>query len=252
MINSTDGLLSIVVPAYNEEKNLEPTIVNLTKASHKLKGSYEIIVVDDNSTDQTESVARRLEQKYPSVRLIKNTVNLGFGGAYKRGVENARLSYVLMVPGDDAYPISSLERIFEKVGSADIVMSYTSNLQVRSFGRRLISKGFVHIMNLLFGLRLKYYNGVSVLPTTTAQNIKFSSGFSYAAENLVRLIKLRGFTYEQVPCEITERKDGKSSALRLKNIWSVFSGVSKLLVDVYCLSRFKTKPDMAKEDQKVF
>jgi nucleoside-diphosphate-sugar epimerase/glycosyltransferase involved in cell wall biosynthesis len=242
--------LSIVVPAYNEEKNLEPTITHIIAASPYLIGQFEIIIVNDCSNDQTGAVAECLVKTYPFVRVVHSSTNLGFGGAYKEGVQKAVLDYVLMVPGDDAYPIASLERIFAKVGSADIVMSYTTNMEIRSWSRRLISDTFVFAMNILFQLRLKYYNGVTVLPTATAQTLQFSSGFSYAAENMVRLIKLHRFSYEQVPCEITERKMGKSSALKAKNIWSVLTGVTALVLEVYgagIRGLFKNENDSAKK-----
>ena len=83
-------------------------------------------------------------------------------------------------------------------------------------------------MNLLFGLRLKYFNGVSVLPTAIARDMKSSDSFGYAAENLVRLIKLRGLSYAEVPVEITERKAGKSKAFAFKNIYLLLRGLYTL------------------------
>jgi hypothetical protein len=88
-------------------------------------------------------------------------------------------------------------------------------------------------MNLLFGLKLKYFNGVTVLPTLVARELKPSDGFSYAAENLVRLIKLFRYDYIEIPAAITERKSGQSKAFKFKNIRSVFLGVGRLFIDVH-------------------
>lgn len=225
--------LSIVIPAYNEAGNLEATIKNIQAASSVLRGDYEAIIVNDCSKDQTAEIANRLVQENPKIRVIHNSENLGFGGSYKRGLESARLANTVMIPGDDAYPVESLKAIFENVGTAKIVMTYTTNMDVRPLNRRLISKGFVVFMNFLFGLRLKYYNGVTVLPTAVAQALRPSDGFSYAAENLVRLIKLRHFSYTQVPCVITERKAGKTKAFSPKNIFDVLRGISNLWLDVF-------------------
>jgi dolichol-phosphate mannosyltransferase len=225
--------LSVVIPAYNEAGNLEATIDHILEAAKVLKGELEIIVVNDCSTDGTADLADRLSEKHSTLRVIHNPENLGFGGSYKRGLRDARMFNTVMIPGDDAYPVASLVAIFEKVGRAQIVMTYTTNLEVRPLSRRLISRGFVVFMNVLFGLRLKYYNGVTVLPTAVAQAMRPSDGFSYAAENLVRLIKLRRFTYEQVPSVITERKTGQTKAFSPKNIQAVLSGIGQLWMDVY-------------------
>ncbi len=225
--------LSVVIPAYNESGNLHATIHHILEASHVLSGQLEIIIVNDCSKDNTGEIAESLKAQHKMIRVIHNPQNLGFGGSYKRGLEEATLANTVMIPGDDAYPVESLKAIFEKVGSAKIVMTYTTNMEVRPLGRRLISKGFVVFMNMLFGLRLKYYNGVTVLPTPTAQALRSSDGFSYAAENLVRLIKLREFSFAQVPCIITERKAGQTKAFSPKNVWNVIKGISNLWLDVY-------------------
>lgn len=233
--------LSIVVPAYNEQVNLEPTVLHIIEASNLLNAEFEIIIVNDCSKDNTAGVADQLAQKFKFVRVLNNSVNLGFGGAYKRGVEESRMAYTIMIPGDDAYPVTALNTIFSKVGTADMVMSYTTNMQVRPLIRRVISRSFVVFLNILFGLKLKYYNGVSVLPTLMAQNMKSSDGFGYAAENVVRLIKIHQYTYAQVPVEITERKDGKSNAFNAKNIWLVVRGLILLTKDVYFAGGYSPK-----------
>lgn len=233
MSKSFADSLSVVIPAYNETGNLEATIDHVMEAASVLRGELEIIIVNDCSTDSTGDLAESLKNRYNVIRVIHNTNNLGFGGSYKRGVQEARFANTVMIPGDDAYPVPSLVSIFEKVGSAKIVMTYTTNLEVRPLKRRLISRGFVLFMNLVFGLRLQYYNGVTVLPTATAQNMRSSNGFSYAAENLVRLIKLHDFSYVQVGTSITERKAGQTKAFSLKNIGTVFRGITNLWIDVY-------------------
>ena len=225
--------ISIVVPAFNEVDNLPSTIRRIIAAIVPLGTEFEVIIVNDCSTDETGSVADRLGHEFANVRVIHNAVNLGFGGAYKRVVEEAQLAYTIMIPGDDAYPLDSLRAIFAKVGTADVVVSYTVNMQVRSPLRRFISHTFSFVMNTLFGLRLKYFNGVSVLPTEYARELRSSDSFGYAAENLVRLIKIHGFSYTQVPVEITERKAGRSKAFTLRNIWLLSLGILDLLTDVY-------------------
>jgi glycosyltransferase involved in cell wall biosynthesis len=236
MDKAFNNSLSIVVPAFNEAENIEATIVNIMEASGSLPGDFEIIVVNDCSTDQTRQISEQLSAKYRALKVINNPSNLGFGGSYKRGLEEAMMANTIMIPGDDAYPRPSLCAIFEKVGTSKILMTYTTNTEVRPIGRRIISQMFVTGMNLIFGLRLKYYNGVTVLPTVTAQKMNPSDGFSYASENLVRLIKLHQYSYQQIPAIITERKAGQTKAFSSKNILSVVRGVIQLWLDVYVRS----------------
>ena len=110
-----ENSLSVVVPAYNEERNLEGTIQNIWLAAKALPGPFEVVIVNDRSSDRTGEIADKLAARDPRIRVIHNAVNLGFGGSYKRGLAEARMACVVMIPGDDAYPEPSLVEIFKNV-----------------------------------------------------------------------------------------------------------------------------------------
>ena len=127
--------------------------------------------------------------------------------------------------------------MFDQVGEADIISHYTSNLEVRLPSRRIISRIYTGLMNFLFGLRLTYFNGPTIQRREVIQNVKITTnGFAFLSEIMVRLIR-SGHSYIQIGTPIRDRQHGSSSALRPKNVISVFKTVSMLFWDVNVINR---------------
>jgi len=117
---------TIIVPAYNEEAGL-PII--LEKICKVVDGSYEVLVVDDGSSDRTADVAR----EFPC-RLIRHKVNKGKGEAMRTGIQNAAAESVIFIDADDTYPVETIPRMAEALKTYDMV--YGS----RAFGRHNIPR----------------------------------------------------------------------------------------------------------------
>lgn len=105
--------LSIVIPAYNEEWRLPPTLLDMVDYFDGRDLNYEIIVVDDGSTDRTAEVVKRLERIRNQVCLIQLPQNRGKGFAVKTGVLNSHGKYVLLADADGSTPIREIERLEE-------------------------------------------------------------------------------------------------------------------------------------------
>lgn len=225
--------LFVVIPALNEEINLAPTVEMVRNVAPKYFQDHEIAVFNDGSSDRTGAIADELGKKYPNVRVIHHDRPKGLGYIYKAGVKLSQSEYVIMVPGDNEGLPESFEKIFSMAGQSNIVIPYTANLVVRPLSRQIISRLFVKILNVLFRLRLRYYNG-SVLHKTEIINsidIKTDS-FAYQAEALVKLIK-KGHPYVEVGVNIQLRPTGGSKALHWKNIVRVSTTIFDLTREIY-------------------
>ena len=220
---------SFVVPCYNEEPHLAGTVAEVAAAAAEAGlESYEIVMVDDGSTDGTRAVMERLAAADARLRPVVNPRNLGFGGAYKAGVAAAGGTYVMMIPGDNAHPAGGIAPILRCAGQADMVIPYVTNAGVRSIGRRLASRGFVWLMNALFGLDVPYYNGLVVHRLDLLREIEIETdGFAYQAEAIVKLLK-RGAGYTTVGVEISARETGTTQAFRPSNVVRVLRALWNL------------------------
>jgi len=220
-----------VVPCFNEEDNVGPTVDSI-RAAASGKRPFEIVLVDDCSTDGTLARMQALAAADPRIRVVHNPVNLSLGGAYKRGVAVAEADYVIMIPGDDGFPAPSIAEILRHAGEADIVIPVVTNSAVRTWYRAMASRGFTTLLNWLFWLDVGYYNGAVLHQTARLHTIEIrTNSFAYQAEAMVKLIA-RGATYVHCYVPIQERAAGRSSALSWKNQLAVWRTIVHLVADV--------------------
>ncbi len=235
--------VTFIVPCYNEAKNISGTLAEID-AAFRASGlaSYEIVVVDDCSTDNTGEIVAARAASDPRVRLVTNKQNLSLGGAYKVGVKTAHGTYVIMVPGDNAHPHDGITPILQQAGKADIIIPYVRNPHARSWLRRMGSRAFTSLVNALFGLDVPYFNGLVLHKTALLRTIDIrANDFAYQAEALVKLLR-NGASYSKIPVDIAERAEGHSSALRPRNIYRVIKTILSLWVSV----RLSPRGDRAK------
>ena len=106
--------LSVIVPAYNEEKNLQANIKKFSQYLEKQDYDYEIIIVNDGSTDQTAAIAGMLEREIKNTRYINNAVNQGKGSVVKQGLMVGLGDYRLFLDADGATPIEHIDQVWPK------------------------------------------------------------------------------------------------------------------------------------------
>jgi dolichol-phosphate mannosyltransferase len=226
--------LSIILPAYCEAGNILPTLENVTSGLAGLPIVYEILVIDDGSTDGTADLVRANAARFGNVRLLVNPRNMGFGWTYRRGVEAAAYDHVVMVHGDNAWSAETLHTFFERTGDADVIIGFTRDMwKSRPWNRTLASKSFTLVVNLITGRHLRYYNGLQIHPARVLKSLTIeSTGYGFQAEVLAKSLRLTE-TYIEVPMDVMERKEGESKAFKVKNAVDVF----KTLVRLYGLQR---------------
>jgi glycosyltransferase involved in cell wall biosynthesis len=227
------------VPALNEEQVVEKVVREIWSVVDASIQTYEIILVDDGSTDRTGSIMDRVTADLPHTRTLHNSPNIGLGASYARGLSEAKLDYVMMLCGDGGLPAASLQPIFAKIGSADIVIPYMVNLrEIKTPLRYAISRAYTLLINLLFGYNLRYYNGLPVHRRSSLEQISItSSGFAFQAEILIKLLRL-GHTFVDVGVEGVEPTN-RSTAFHLKNLLSVGTTLYKLVREI---RRFSSAP----------
>ena len=182
--------VSVFVAAYNEVDNLGPTVETRPRALAETVDEYEIIVVDDGSTDGTGEVADALAAANPRVVVIHNPGNRGLGLrlACAPSRPPAWRSFVF-IPGDNTWPYPSCATCSAAWVTADIVTSYPTNSEIRVPARRVLSSAFTAGLNLLFGLNLRYYHGLTIYPTEFLRSNAITTyGFASMAEALLRAI----------------------------------------------------------------
>jgi len=223
MQNAAAGSVTFFVPCLNEEGNVGRAIDDIIGVMRERNRTFEVLVVDDASTDKSVAEIEERCRRYPKarIRLIRNPICRGLGANYFLGAEEAEGDYYMMICGDAAELPESIRMILAEVGKAEIIVPYLGMKDTRAKSRRVLSWTFTTLVNLLSGHRLRYYNG-PVLHRT--QNIRRyparTSGFGYQAELLCWLLD-QGTSYQQIQISNSERESGFSKAFTQRNFVSV-------------------------------
>jgi len=221
-------MLSILIPAFNEESTIHNSVLEVLSAVNTLSIDYELILIDDGSADSTYDIMLYIYKNYENIKLIRNDKNIGLSSIYKLALENASGEYFTWVPSDLSHNAQSLINVYKLIGVSDILLPIPINPNVRNLFRRIISNIYIYLINIISGNKIAYYNGLSVHKTSLLKSITIiDTGFGFQAEIICKLLR-NGCTYTVVPTKIEERSDGKSKAISIKNILSIFKMLTVL------------------------
>ncbi|MDP3770293.1 MAG: glycosyltransferase [Candidatus Sungbacteria bacterium] len=232
--------LTIIIPAYNEEKRLPPTLERVLRhLTVHYQGMYEIIVVDDGSADGTSKSVEAFINKYENVRLVCLGQNKGRGVAVREGVSLAQGNLVLEMDADGSVGEEAITRFVAYMNThADIDMLIGSRniagakiLVPQPFMRRLLGYVFFIMAMFLFGwwdFRDRV-NGFKMFRKAAANDIfshQHETGFLAEAE-VVIIATRRNWKYELLPVLWTDYRDSRIRPMR--DSWRSFWGMFEIL-----------------------
>src|SRR5580693_6203244 len=218
--------LSVVVPARDEEGSIEQTVGEIVKALMEERIPFEIVVVDDGSTDRTAAQVRQLMERYPDVRLVNNTGRHGFGMAVRAGLAQASGEAMAVMMADGSDSPEDLVRYYRKVqegydcafGSRFMHGSRIVDYPAHKLAMNRLANWFIRIL-----FRLRYNDITNAFKCYRREAIEgmqplISPHFNLTVEMPLKAI-VRGYSYAVVPISWTNRKTGMSK-LKIKEMGS--------------------------------
>ncbi len=211
----TNVVVSVVIPAYNEEEGIEKVLTELK--SLDLGKNSEIIVVDDGSTDQTFAKA-----SIQGVKVIRHEQNLGYGAALKTGIRHAKNGIIVIIDADGSYPTKNIPLILENAKDADMVVGARIGKKVHIPLFRRPAKWFINkLANRLSGTRIPDLNsGLRAMRKEILERFYsiIPSGFSFTT-TLTLAFLTNGYSVKFIPIEYYKRK-GKSKIHPIKDTFN--------------------------------
>jgi glycosyltransferase involved in cell wall biosynthesis len=207
--------ISVVFPAYNEEGNIRLTINRALTALRPLFDQFELLIINDCSTDQTGAIADALAAAHNQIRVIHNPRNIGQGANILAGFQHARYGLLLHNGMDYPFHLDDLAKMLPLLAEADIVVATRTGRPGYTFYRKMISIVNLKLLNLLFGLALRDYSFVQLYRKSVWDEIAprmeaRSTGF-LAPEALIRAYDM-GFRIQQIDIEYHARLHGQATA----------------------------------------
>ena len=216
--------ISIILPAYNEEANVKSAVERVSAVARQLGMDYEIILVNDGSTDRTGEIARELAEHIPNFRLVEHYPNRGYGGALKAGFAAATKELVAFVPADNQFDFAEVRRLLECLHQekADIVSGYRAKRQ-DNFIRKLNAFGWNMLIRALFGYLCRDIDcGFKLFRREVLEHVTLVSNGAMIDTELLAGAKARGFRIAEVPVTHLPRVAGEATGANLKVIARAF------------------------------
>lgn len=148
--------ISVFFPAYNEEAHIEPTVLRAKDVLEKIVDKWEIIVVNDGSSDKTGEIAKNLADADRRIRVITHSPNRGYGASLKSGFYNSKYPWIAFTDSDGQFDFSEITKFIEKQRetNADLVVGYYLKRHVPIY-RKLNTFLWQAVIRILFGLKIR-------------------------------------------------------------------------------------------------
>jgi len=221
--------LSVVLPAYNEAENIKRTVTEAVSYAERNFNDYEVIVVNDGSTDGTGEIVEELALTNPRIILVNHEKNSGYGAALRSGFDRASLDYLFLMDSDGQFDISDIERLVPFIDTFDIIVGYREKRADPAI--RSLNTWLYHLyVGLLFGLRMKDMDcAFKMFPRRAYEAVKpiKSGGALFSAELIIKW-KKKGFSIKEVPVRHFPRKFGRQTGANIRVILRMFRECWKL------------------------
>jgi len=225
--------LSVVMPAYNEERLIEKSICRAVSSLDRMVGRYEILLIDDCSMDRTPALADALAEQFPQVRVIHNAHNLRQGGCLMKGFPLATCDLVTHNAVDYPFDFDDLPRVLEHFPAADVVVVTRRSYPAVSAGRRALSWMNRALIRGLFGLQVTDYNFVQFYKRSVlAEQRCFSAATAFITVERTVRAHYGGHRVVALAADYHARLAGVSSSGNMRVIAASLRDMARLWIEL--------------------
>ncbi|MFH1553151.1 MAG: glycosyltransferase family 2 protein [Candidatus Omnitrophota bacterium] len=223
--------ISFVLPMFNERDNIRHTIETIKALAGELTEDYEIVVVDDASTDDSSAIVQEMVKSDKTIKLFCLEKNTKFGGAFAEGFKRAGKDVILYMDSDMPVRMEDIKASFPLIEKADIVTGYSKIKKGDTVGRKIISGAYNLVVQAMFGLNIKDINsGYKVVKKDVVRDVEFISRSPFVDVELFLHAKRKGCLVRQFPLIFKQRSGGKSYIARFPIVWATFVDMIKVKI----------------------
>jgi len=219
--------LSVVMPAYNEEKGIEKVVRESAEILKNICQEWELIIVNDGSKDKTEEILKNLEKEIKNLKIVSYFPNKGYANALREGFKEAKYDYIFYTDSDGQFDLSEIKNYFPLIYENDMVVGFRIKRN-DSFIRKITSKTYNIMQKFYLKIKARDINcAFKIFKASFLKTIPLiSEHFLIGAEFFLRA-KERGARYVEVPVQHLKREEGKSS-VKFKTIFQTLKEMKRL------------------------
>ena len=220
--------LSLCMPAYNEQVNIEDTLDSACAILPEFVERYEIIVVDDGSRDQTADIVSRYARQNPQVRLVSHPHNQGYGAAVTSGLRAAAGELVVFTDSDGQFSFLDLPQLLTRLDGADVVIGYRYN-RADHWMRLFNAWAWNRLIRFVLGVRVRDLDcAFKLFRRFVTERLSLTScGAAINAEILAQCVH-GGLTIRETPVTHYPRYSGVPTGAAFKVILRAFRELPQL------------------------
>jgi glycosyltransferase involved in cell wall biosynthesis len=232
--------LSVFFPAYNDGGTIASLVIRAVQSASALTPDYEVIIVDDGSTDATAVIAAELAHTYPQVRVVRHAANRGYGGALQTGFRSATKERIFYTDGDAQYDPAEMADLWSAMGpGVDMVNGYKI-ARADPLHRVIIGRIYHHTVRLLFGLTVRDVDcDFRLIRRAVFERIDLEKTSGVICLEMMKKIQDAGFHIAEVPVHHYHRAYGKSQFFNFPRIAKTVADVAHLWFDMVVLGRHR-------------
>ncbi len=225
--------ISVFFPAYNDAGTIASMVLAALHTCARLTDDYEVIVINDGSSDYTGEVLAEMEAKYERMRVITHPKNRGYGGALKTGFKAAAKELVFYTDGDAQYDAHELALLMVALRpDVDIVQGYKIERQDPIF-RIIIGRTYHWIVKLAFGLHLRDTDcDFRLIRKSALDRFDLKSDTGTMPLELVKRLQESGAVFAEVPVHHYHRAYGRSQFFNFPRLWATGVNLLKLWIEL--------------------
>jgi glycosyltransferase involved in cell wall biosynthesis len=214
--------ISVFVPCYDEEGNLEYVVAALKRELSKLAERFEIVVVDDGSRDRTGDIADALAAASAQVKVVHHTKNRGYGAAVSSGLRACTQEWIVLCDGDGQFEASDIGKLTAKTPTYNVVIGRRAR-RADPFMRRLNGRAWTLLMRLLLGVPVRDIDcGLKLFSRQLVEGLRLeATGAMISAELMAQLVR-RGAKICEVEVSHLPRATGEQSGANARVIMRAF------------------------------
>ena len=221
--------LSVFFPAYNDSGTIASLVITAIQSASKLTPNYEVIVVNDGSSDSTGQILDELARLYPQVRVVTHTVNRGYGGALRSGFGAASKEIIFYTDGDAQYDPSEMEVLWQKMAPGTDLVNGFKISRADPLHRIIIGRIYHHTVKTLFGLRVRDVDcDFRLLRRSIFDTVRLEKNSGVICLEMMKKIQDAGFTIVEVPVHHYHRAHGHSQFFNFPRVFRTAVDVMKL------------------------
>ncbi|MED5374489.1 MAG: glycosyltransferase family 2 protein [Myxococcota bacterium] len=229
--------ISIVFPAFNEAENIERSVQSAVQVMEALERSFEVIVVDDGSSDTTRAKVDACAAKDPRVRCIHHPSNRGYGAALRTGLLSARMELVFFTDADLQFDLREISKLLTYADHYDIIAGYRSP-RSDPFPRKVNAWAWGKLVDLLFDLRVQDVDcAFKIFHRRVLEAVPIQSVGAFINSEILVRARAEGFTLKQLPVRHYPRQAGTQTGANPKVIAKAFVELSRLYGELRALDR---------------